>query len=106
MGQPDGLRYIIYGAGAIGGAIGGRLFEHGHDVTLVARGAHHAALREHLELVSSDGGRQLSVPVVDSVAATRPGSDDVVILTMKSQDTATAITELAAVADSDVVVVC
>ena len=34
------MRYIVYGAGAIGGTIGGRLFQHGHDVTLIARGAH------------------------------------------------------------------
>ncbi len=38
------MRYVILGAGAIGCAIGGRLFEHGHDVVLVARGAHLAAL--------------------------------------------------------------
>ena len=33
------MRYVIYGAGAIGGTIGGRLFQHGHDVALIARGA-------------------------------------------------------------------
>ena len=45
------MRYVILGAGAIGCAIGGRLFEHGHDVVLVARGAHQAALAgEGLEL--------------------------------------------------------
>lgn len=32
------MRYIIVGAGAVGGAIGGRLAEAGHDVVLVARG--------------------------------------------------------------------
>ena len=34
------MRFVVYGAGAIGGAIGGRLFQAGHDVTLVARGDH------------------------------------------------------------------
>ena len=34
------MRYVVYGAGAIGGTIGGRLFQHGHDVVLIARGAH------------------------------------------------------------------
>ncbi|MFN8508386.1 MAG: 2-dehydropantoate 2-reductase N-terminal domain-containing protein [Dehalococcoidia bacterium] len=33
------MRYIIYGAGAVGGAIGGRLFQSGRDVVLIARGA-------------------------------------------------------------------
>ena len=40
------MRYIIIGAGAIGGTIGARLFESGHEVVLTARGAHLAALRE------------------------------------------------------------
>ena len=31
------MRYVILGAGAIGGAMGGRLFESGHDVVLVAQ---------------------------------------------------------------------
>ena len=38
------MRFIIYGAGAIGGAIGGRLAESGHDVVLIARGANYDAL--------------------------------------------------------------
>lgn len=37
-------RYIIIGAGAVGGTIGARLFEAGHDVVLVARGAHSHAI--------------------------------------------------------------
>ena len=39
------MRYIIIGAGAVGGTIGGCLFQGGHDVVLVARGAHLDALR-------------------------------------------------------------
>ena len=38
------MRYIIYGAGAIGGAIGAKLHQHGHDVVLIARGAHLQAI--------------------------------------------------------------
>ena len=30
------MRFIVLGAGAVGGVVGGRLFEHGHDVVLVA----------------------------------------------------------------------
>ncbi|MFD8527864.1 ketopantoate reductase family protein [Streptosporangium canum] len=33
------MRYIVVGAGAVGGTIGGRLSQGGHDVVLVARGA-------------------------------------------------------------------
>ena len=38
-------RYIVVGAGAIGGAIGGQLTIAGRDAVLVARGDHLAALR-------------------------------------------------------------
>ena len=41
------VRYIIIGAGAVGGTIGGCLALAGHEVVLVARGAHLAALRGH-----------------------------------------------------------
>ena len=42
------MRFIIYGAGAIGGVIGGRLAEHGHDVALIVRGAHYEAIRDRV----------------------------------------------------------
>ncbi len=37
------MRYVISGAGAVGGVIGGRLALAGFDVVLVARGPHLAA---------------------------------------------------------------
>ena len=40
------MRYVIYGAGAIGGTIGARLAQHGREVALIARGPHLEALRE------------------------------------------------------------
>jgi 2-dehydropantoate 2-reductase len=36
---------VIYGAGAIGGTIGTRLRQAGHEVALIARGRHLDALR-------------------------------------------------------------
>ena len=39
------MRYVVYGAGAVGGVIGGHLQPAGLDVTLVARGTHLAAIR-------------------------------------------------------------
>ncbi len=40
------MRYVIYGAGGIGGVIGARLFQEGQDVVLVARGPHLRAIQE------------------------------------------------------------
>jgi 2-dehydropantoate 2-reductase len=91
------MRFVIYGAGAIGGVVGGRLFEAGHDVTLVARGAHEQALRdEGLRLASASGVATLPVPVVAHPADAGLRDGDVVVLAMKSQDTADAVATLAA----------
>ena len=40
-------RYVIYGAGAIGGVVGARLHQSGHEVVLIARGAHLEAIQTH-----------------------------------------------------------
>lgn len=50
------MRICVYGAGAIGGFLAGRLSLAGHDVVAVARGAHLEAIRrDGLTLVGSDG---------------------------------------------------
>jgi 2-dehydropantoate 2-reductase len=101
------MRFTVYGAGAIGGAIGGRLFEAGHDVTLVARGDHLRALRDDgLTLASPDGSATLRPPAVGHPAEVGLRGGDVVILAMKSQDTPAAVTDLAAHAPPDIRVVC
>ncbi|HEV7936040.1 MAG TPA: 2-dehydropantoate 2-reductase [Actinomadura sp.] len=101
------MRFIVYGAGAVGGVIGARLFQAGHDVTLIARGPHLAALREHgLLLETPDEAVRLRIPVAGhpGEVSYRPG--DVVLLAMKTQDTAEALRALAASAPSEIVVVC
>jgi 2-dehydropantoate 2-reductase len=85
-------RYIIIGAGAVGGTIGARLFESGHEVVLAARGAHYQALREHgLRFVSPDGDRVLPIPAVDHPDALTARPDDILVLATKTQDTAAAL---------------
>ncbi|MDQ0948828.1 2-dehydropantoate 2-reductase [Streptomyces phaeochromogenes] len=87
------MRYIIIGAGAVGGAIGGRLAESGHDVVLVARGAQYEALRERgLRLVTPDGPHIHRPPVVDGPHALGElGADDVLVLAVKTQDSEAAL---------------
>ena len=92
-GQPT--RFVVHGAGAIGGVVGGRLTQHGYEVVLIARGPHFEALQRHgLRLESPDGAAVLEIPVVDhpSAVAWRPG--DVVLLTTKSHDTRDALDAL------------
>lgn len=87
------MRYVIIGAGAVGGAIGGRLAEAGHDVVLVARGAHHEALRAFgLRLMTAEGTRTHLLPVVDEPAALGAlRADDVLLLAVKTQDSEAAL---------------
>ncbi|MQA84836.1 MAG: 2-dehydropantoate 2-reductase [Streptosporangiales bacterium] len=101
------MRFVIYGAGAIGGVLGARLYQHGHDVALIARGQHFEAVREHgLRFDTPDGSWILPVPVADGPRDAGITPEDVVILAMKSQHTLAALEALSACADSSVPVVC
>jgi 2-dehydropantoate 2-reductase len=101
------MRYVVYGAGAIGGVIGARLHQHGHEVALIARGAHYEAVRDRgLRLEAADGTFDLAIPVFDHPGGVGITGDDVVLLAMKSQDTEAALRELAASAPPDVAVAC
>ncbi|MFJ9038057.1 ketopantoate reductase family protein [Streptomyces sp. NPDC102406] len=87
------MRYLIIGAGAVGGAIGGRLAQAGHDVVLVARGKQYEALRDQgLTLRTPDGPHTHRLPVVDGPEALGTlHADDVLILAVKTQDSAAAL---------------
>jgi 2-dehydropantoate 2-reductase len=91
------MRFVVYGAGAIGGVMGARLFEHGHDVVLIARGEHYRAIQAHgLTLEWAEERVTLPVPVVATPAEIEFGPGDVVVLAMKSQDTLPALDALGA----------
>jgi 2-dehydropantoate 2-reductase len=100
------VRYVIYGAGAIGGSIGARLFQNGRDVTLICRGAHlEAVQRDGLLFRTPDEATTLRVAAAASPAEIEWRGDEVVLLSMKSQDTAPALQALRAAA-GDVPVIC
>ena len=101
------VRFVVFGAGAVGATIGGRLFEAGHAVVLIARGAHHDALvADGLDLRDPDGAVTLRVPTVAHPSEIDFGPDDVVLLTMKTQDTSQALADLRASAPPRIPVVC
>lgn len=86
------MRHIVYGAGGIGGVLGGRLHQAGHDVVLIARGAHYEAIRDDgLRVRSAADDVTLHITVVDHPAKIHWRGDDVVYLAMKSQDTQEAL---------------
>ena len=93
------MRYVIYGAGAVGGVIGGCLFRTGHEVALLARGPHLDAIRERgLELQTPEDTSTLPIPAAGHPGDLRITDSDVVILATKSQDTLDAIGQLAEIA--------
>jgi 2-dehydropantoate 2-reductase len=76
----------MFGSGGVGGYFGGRLAQHGHDVTFIARGAHLAALRSSgLRLASPMGDAHVS-PVRATDDPSGIGPVDVVLLTVKMYD--------------------
>jgi 2-dehydropantoate 2-reductase len=104
------MRNIIYGAGGVGGVVGGKLHMAGHDVVLIARGKHLELLqREGLKLKhpNPDGTEVLQVPAVGHPSEIEFRDGDVVLLTMKSQDTAAALEDLRLAAGGDEIpVIC
>ncbi len=90
------MRYIVIEAGAVGGTIGGRLFESGHEVVLVARGPHLDALRAHgLRLATPDGTSTLRIPAIGAPGELELRDGDVLVLAVKTQDAEAVLAEWA-----------
>jgi len=100
-------RFVVYGAGAIGGVVGSRLHQHGHEVVLIARGPHREAIeRDGLRLEAPDGVLVQRLALAGDPAQLDWREDDVVLLTVKSQDTAGVLARLAALAPPQIALVC
>jgi 2-dehydropantoate 2-reductase len=77
------MRFVIAGAGAIGGFIGAKLARAGADVVLFARGPHLRAMQERgLRVVSPDGDFEVRPAVTADLATI--GTADVVLLGVKA----------------------
>ncbi len=96
------MRVAIVGAGAIGCTLGASLADRGHDVTLVGRG-------EHIEAISRDGllvgdarghRRRYRLSAVTRLA----DQVDLILLTVKTQDVASACAEIRPIAGDTPVV--
>src|ERR1700749_3555485 len=90
------MRYIVIGAGAIGGTTGGKLAASGHEVVLVARGAHLDALRARgLSLATPDGTSTLDIPAIGGPGEVALREDDVLPGPPKPQDAEPVLAEWA-----------
>jgi 2-dehydropantoate 2-reductase len=77
------VRFLIVGAGAIGGYIGARMAHAGADVTLFARGPHLRAMQEHGVQVKSAEGDFVARPTIAG-SLEKVGPVDVVFLGVKA----------------------
>lgn len=101
------MRTIIYGAGGIGGVIGAQLYKAGHDVVLIARGAHLEAVQKNgLRYETPHGTDTLPIAAVGHPSGIDFRDGDVVVFTMKAQHTLEALNTLRDVAGEDVPIVC
>ena len=77
------MKICVFGAGAIGGHLAGRLFKGGADVSAVARGAHLAAMqRDGLRVHAPDG--EIHAMVHASADPADLGLQDMVIVAVKA----------------------
>tara|TARA_R110002126_G_scaffold35040_44_gene108260 strand:- start:1112 stop:2122 length:1011 start_codon:yes stop_codon:yes gene_type:complete len=85
------MKFCVFGAGAVGGFVGGMVARTDAEVSLVARGDHLAAIRMNgLRVITPDGEFTVSPPATDDPAEL--GVQDIVFLSAKAH----ALTEAAA----------
>lgn len=90
------MRVAIVGAGATGGFLGARLAQAGEDVTLIARGAHLAAMRERgLTVLGADGEFTAHPRCTDDLEAVRTA--EVVFVTVKAHQLVAVAPQLGSV---------
>ena len=89
------MRICVFGAGAVGGYLAGFLARGGAEVSVVARGAHLAAIRaDGLRVETPDEALTVRVAASDDPAAL--GSQDAVLVTVKAPGLAEVATRIGA----------
>ena len=100
------MRVCVVGAGAIGGLVGARFAFAGHEVSLVARGAHLRAIRERgLTLVEADGRERVAhvANATDDVGTL--GQQDFVILALKAHQVEPVLQQIKRLCHADTLIV-
>jgi 2-dehydropantoate 2-reductase len=89
------MKFLIFGAGALGSAIGGLLGRAGHDVALLGRPAHLDAIRDHGLRIDGLWGRYhvTGLRLFRRAADLAESDWDAILLTVKAYDTAAAVAE-------------
>jgi len=100
------MRICVVGAGAIGGFVGARFAFAGHEVSLVARGAHLRAIRERGLLLIEADGRQRTAHVAHATDdITTLGKQDLVIVALKAHQMEPVLNDIKNLCHDDTVTV-
>ncbi|MBN9386882.1 MAG: 2-dehydropantoate 2-reductase [Chloroflexi bacterium] len=100
------MRICIVGAGAIGGYMGAKLALAGEEVTLIARGAHLAAIQQNgLTLISKDGTEQTVTNVRATSDMSQAGPQDAVVVALKTHSLPGVASAMRALYENDTLVV-
>lgn len=90
------MKFAVLGAGATGGYLGARLASAGFDVTLIARGRHLEAMREHGITVLEAGGAELVARPACTDRLEAAAEADVAFVTLKAHGLAAVAPALGA----------
>ena len=98
------MRLCVFGAGAVGGYLAVLLARAGVDVSVVARGAHLAAIRERgLTLLAGEDAAGVEIPATDDPATL--GKQDAVVVTLKAHAIPAAVDGIRSLLDRHSIVV-
>lgn len=98
------MKYLIYGAGGIGGCLAAFLAQGGKDVSLIARGAHLEAIQTN-GLVLETGHGTFAVPVRASAQEQVTGKPDVIFVCVKGYSLEGTLPTLKRLSDEHTIVI-
>ncbi len=100
------MRILVMGAGAIGSVVGGFMAQAGHETTLVGRDPHMQAIQHQGLRISGIWGAHhvTALRVRTDVEGLFAGDFDLICITVKSYDTATAVEKIRRLVDADTLV--
>ena len=96
------MKVCVVGLGAVGGLIGGRLAQAGHEVSALARGRTLESVRER-GLVLESAGATASVAIAASDDAAALGPQELVVVALKAPALAGVVDDVAALLDAGTV---
>ncbi len=99
------MKICVVGAGAIGGLMGVRLAKSGHDVSLIARGPHLAAIRKNGLKLIQDGEEIIADNVTATDDIAELGEQEIVLLALKSHQISAVLDKLPILIGAETVMV-